>query len=471
MAFLFNGHDLIDANPAGERLLGAFRTDNTTISNLAKILEHKFPDLEAQFHGAKLGEHKSVPSSYMAHLHADISKSKDRTLVEIIHDPFILDETVKELTLLDKLNTVEDVMSKIPHMIWQEDFDGKLKWFNRQYSILSGIRQDKAGRPLPKSSRIFPEIPIRKNSESPTVRSQQPLANKKKNETYWFNVDCLNSADGTIYYACDASEEIKAKHAKKTTLSTFVQIFGQLSIGLVVFDKSRQLSIYNPAFCNLTDLNPTFLSSRPTISMLLDQLRNSKRAPEPKSYSVFRGKLSDLEAAANSGRYEETWQLPNNQSIRVTGRPYPEGALVFLFEDVSNNVQTDGDFESNQLLLKKSLDTISDPVFIFTQGNLVFSNAAADQFEHYSPNGTTSLSEMLQGWSSQSAPTAFWSALQNCPKRLGRDKSLEANVAFLNGKSASIQASRIDECSFVLKFEMFTREENELPRVRMRKSA
>jgi hypothetical protein len=42
-----------------------------------------------------------------------------------------------------------------------------------------------------------------------------------------------------------------------------------------------------------------------------------------------------LEEEAASGLFEETWSLPGGQTYRVIGRPHPNGALAFMFEDIS----------------------------------------------------------------------------------------------------------------------------------------
>ena len=60
--------------------------------------------------------------------------------------------------------------------------------------------------------------------------------------------------------------------------------------------------------------------------------------PEPKDYRSWRQQMSDLEAAAQNGTYEETWALPTGQTYRVTGRPHPDGAVALLFEDISAEV-------------------------------------------------------------------------------------------------------------------------------------
>ena len=68
----------------------------------------------------------------------------------------------------------------------------------------------------------------------------------------------------------------------------------------------------------------------------LERLRETRQMPEQKDFASFRRKLGELEEGARSGTYEESWQLPSGKIFRVTGRPHPQGALAFLFEDISD---------------------------------------------------------------------------------------------------------------------------------------
>lgn len=81
-----------------------------------------------------------------------------------------------------------------------------------------------------------------------------------------------------------------SKH-RKNFVQTLTKTFATLSIGLVIFDRNRQLMLFNPALIDLTTLPADFLSARPNLLTVFDKLRDNQIMPEPK-------KLCDLEGKA-----------------------------------------------------------------------------------------------------------------------------------------------------------------------------
>ena len=99
--------------------------------------------------------------------------------------------------------------------------------------------------------------------------------------------------------------------------------------------------------------------------------------PEQKDFASWRRKLAELEEGAREGTYEENWQLPSGKIFRVTGRPHPQGALAFLFEDISTAIMLERKYRSELELTQATLDRMSEAVAVFdASGMLVFVNSA-----------------------------------------------------------------------------------------------
>jgi hypothetical protein len=89
----------------------------------------------------------------------------------------------------------------------------------------------------------------------------------------------------------------------ETSLRDFVQTlsktFATLPVGLAVFDRKRELVLFNPALVSNSMLEPAFLSRRPTLRGFLDQLREMQRMPEPRDYRSWRDEISVSNKARN----------------------------------------------------------------------------------------------------------------------------------------------------------------------------
>jgi PAS domain-containing protein len=56
----------------------------------------------------------------------------------------------------------------------------------------------------------------------------------------------------------DVTEIVRAQQAQKNFVQTLTKTFATLSIGLAIFDRNRQLMLFNPALIDLTALPPIF---------------------------------------------------------------------------------------------------------------------------------------------------------------------------------------------------------------------
>jgi len=99
--------------------------------------------------------------------------------------------------------------------------------------------------------------------------------------------------------------------------------------------------------------------------------------PEPKNYASWREKLAVLVAAAAEGTFSEVWNLPNGQIYRISGRPHPDGALAFLFEDITAEVSVTRKYRSELEFYYSLLDQMDTAVAVFSMsGTMILSNEA-----------------------------------------------------------------------------------------------
>ena len=140
------------------------------------------------------------------------------------------------------------------------------------------------------------------------------------------------------------TEIVRAQQAQKNFVQTLTKTFATLSIGLAIFYRNRQLMLFNPALIDLTTLPADFLRARPNLLTVFDKLRDNQIMPEPKNYATWREKLAILVAAATEGTYTEIWNLPTGATFRTSGRPHPDGALAFLFEDMTAKISMSRQF-------------------------------------------------------------------------------------------------------------------------------
>ena len=263
-------------------------------------------------------------------------------------------------------------------MAWSKAPDGQVVWANAAYRD----RFDAPMGELPDHrianafGQVLEEVPL--TPRGPGSRRRVAVAGRDHAEPRWYELSESPGAAGeTVGFALDADDLVATEASLRRFVETLTETFAHLPIGLAVFDKNRRLGLFNPALTDLVKIDAVWLAGRPSLRDFLERLRETRQMPEQKDFASWRRKLSELEEGARSGTYEENWQLPSGKIFRVTGRPHPQGALAFLFEDISSAIILERKYRSELELSQATLDRMSEAVAVFdASGMLVFVNSA-----------------------------------------------------------------------------------------------
>ena len=110
------------------------------------------------------------------------------------------------------------------------------------------------------------------------------LENDKNGKPRHFELRSVSEKDHRVLYATDVTRLVQADTVRGAFIQTLTKTFADLATGLAVFDRHRQLVLFNPAMIDLTGLTAEFLSARPNLMEFFDRLRDKQVLPEPKNY-------------------------------------------------------------------------------------------------------------------------------------------------------------------------------------------
>ena len=329
---------------------------------------------------------------------ASLEPGRDRRMI----DQAGLDALEAELDLLRHGLDASDAL------LWQEDSEGQIIWANRAYFALLQ-RQDETGDAL--------VWPIQKlfEAEEELDASGRPrrvsLEVAEGSGLVWFDLSAQPFRSGHLFSAQPIDRLVAAEISLRDFVQTLSRTFAHLPIGLAIFNKTRQLVLFNPALVSLSTLPVDWLSARPDLFAFLDKLREKQRMPEPKDYQAWRAGLGELEQAARDGTYQELWTLPNGQTFRVIGRPHADGAVAFLFEDISQEVTLTRKFRGDLDLYQSVLDDRSEAMAVFARdGRFVLGNTA---YRSLWPGDASTVSEATGQWQTACAPSPLWGEIRN----------------------------------------------------------
>ena len=464
--FLFDDQDLVDATAPARTLLDATPVAGSDWARLSTFIAPRFEKFaEAMSTLAANGRLELTEKP------GDDGKAQLRLIAEDIAglaritliDPEaegrgIMVDGLSQRALEDELDLLRQTLDKSPALIWREDANGDVTWANRAYILRSHALETADETliwPLPKMFAV-PQGALQHGPRRLRIEGEGETA-------IWFDTHSFPIESGTLYFALPADATVRAEKALRDFVQTLTKTFADLPIGLAIFDRQRQLQLFNPALLDLTQLGPEFLSGRPTLYAFLDRLREARMMPEPKDYRSWRQQMTELEKAAAAGFHTETWSLPSGQTYRVTGRPHPDGAVAFLFEDISSEMSLTRRFRAEIEMTHEMLDQMTEAVAVFhASGEMALSNAAYGALWRVEPEttlGQVTLLDALKLWQNDCDPDPIWARLLDYALRLGDKTPLSGQVRLKSGNQIDCRFSILHGGALMARFSTGHRQE------------
>lgn len=341
-------------------------------------------------------------------------------------------------------------MDQAPYPVWYLNGAGGIQWCNAAYVILA---RKVRGRNPELFDPLFPDV---SDIGAPGKKTRISIATGDTGAKLWFDVVIVPQDEGCLCYAMDINAVVDAEVAQRNFVQTLAKTFAQLSIGLAIFDRNRQLALFNPALIDLTCLPADFLSSRPEVSSFFDRLRNLNMMPEPKNYGGWRQQMNDLLHAASSGNYQETWSLPSGSVYSVSGRPHPDGAVAFLFEDITAEITLTRRFRSELELGQAVLDHLDAAIAVFAaDGSLAFSNAAYHRLWKSDPDlsfAQVTIVDATRTWQDLCTATPLWGEIRDFVESRENRAEWGGRVQLRSGEHLTCTVSPIQNGSTLVSF-------------------
>ncbi|NJC33421.1 signal transduction histidine kinase [Sphingomonas jejuensis] len=166
-------------------------------------------------------------------------------------------------------------------------------------------------------------------------------------ERRMFNIVDVPLGDaGVAGYAIDIDAQEQARLALDRFVMAQRDTLDRLSAGVVQFGPDRTLLFCNQPFQRLFALRPEWLAERPEFDRVLERMREAGRLPEVRDFRGWRDERRGWFTSPDGGT-EEHWTLPGGAHFRVVAQPLPDGGLIVIFED-----------QTEQLALASARDTL-----------------------------------------------------------------------------------------------------------------
>jgi PAS domain-containing protein len=442
IALIFEDSVLVDASDEVWQLLDASQSERPGWDDVRVALKPLVPHLPDRLPKSPIIlPHQSGPK-----VTVDVVGDRIRMSLlpsaEMQHDWFQALQDGTELALM------RPAFDHAPNPVWCVDEGGTVLWGNSAYQSLADTYDG------PDDFAHHVTEALGKLSDRQGTRVD--LISAKTRQTRWFEVTTQSIDKGVLHFATAVDAVVRAEEAQRNFVQTLSKTFANLTTGLAIFDRNRRLALFNPALIDLSGLSAEFLSSRPNLFEFFDKLRDQQIMPEPKNYDSWRERMAKLVAAASDDRFSETWNLVDGQTFDVTGRPYPDGAIAFLFNDITAEVSLTRGFRTELETMQSSLDAMDDAVAIFNQqGVLIASNAAHKTMWAIDPDTCLTEATILdatQQWKAAFHPAPLWPELREFVTKTSERASWDSDLRSRDGREVTCRVDPICYGSTMIRF-------------------
>lgn len=465
--FLFDDDYLVDASPEAYRLVASRQPGHSEKDALFSFLAPYFPNLNQDLETLTSASHLRLLAVNDPDTFVDVELVDGITRFSLCHDTEFsaahhYDALVRKAQENEN-HLLQRVAGNTPQLIWREDHNGELAWANRAYMDANdrfGKIPDILSSAWPKDP-LFTGIAVPDDADCKPATARASIIASDTETEHWYEITSVAVDDGVLRYATNIDDAIHAENAKRAFMQTLAKTFADLSVGLATFDSRRRLTIFNPAIHDVLGLPIDFLSARPTLDSVLDRLRELRKVPEPRNYKSWREQFMALEAAAVRGTYCEVWELPESQTLRVTGRPHPDGGIALLFEDISTEISLTRKFRAEIETGQAVIDSFPDAIAVFSRANtMVMMNKAYQDMWRVDADSLDTNYDFraaMRVWQAGCAPTADWDRLSQFANRTTEAAPVTQTVILNDGRHAKCHGIPIPGNMTLVKFALTSR--------------
>ncbi len=145
---------------------------------------------------------------------------------------------------------------------------------------------------------------------------------------------------GVAGFAVDIDDLEQARGGIKRFGEAQRAMLDRLSAGVAQFSADRSLIFCNQPFRRIFAMREEWLKDRPEFDRVLERMREAGRLPEVRDFPGWKAERREWFLGSATGvESEEHWHLPSGTHLRVVAQPLPDGGLLLIFEDRTEQVQ------------------------------------------------------------------------------------------------------------------------------------
>ncbi len=263
-----------------------------------------------------------------------------------------------------------ELLDAAPFPVWRRRGDLSLDWCNKAYA--AAVDSEAAESAVSQGMELVPtDAPDRPTAlaaralESGVGRSERRhVVIGGDRHALEIRETPLPNGRGTAGFARDLTELEEARAELERHVKAHADVLGNLTTPIAIFGSDKRLKFFNSAYARLRKLKEDWLVTEPTHGEVLEALREGRQLPEEADFPAYKKKHIDLHTSLTEPR-EDIQHLPDGRTLRVRVSPHPLGGLLFLLEDVTDQLELERARNTLIAVQRATLDNLHEGVAVF----------------------------------------------------------------------------------------------------------
>ena len=255
-----------------------------------------------------------------------------------------------------------------PMPMWFRDREGRLRLVNRAY--VEAVQGESAAEVVEHGAELVEavdgltaaQVALQAARMGRPIERMVPATIGGQRRTLRLS-DLPLGEEGIAGYAVDIEDMEELARSFRAFREAQRAMLDQLSAGVAQFDAARTLVFANQPFQRIFALKPALMLDPPPFERLLDMARDAGRLPEARDFPAWR-----REKAAwfrDSAAHEEAWPLPDGTHLRVVAQPMPDGGLLLIAEDRTEELRISANRDTLLRTRTATFDSLFESLGVF----------------------------------------------------------------------------------------------------------
>ena len=269
-----------------------------------------------------------------------------------------------------------DIVDRANFPVWRVDAQGRIRWANPAYVRAVGRANlaDVLAKQVQLDTDTQQQVASVLATQSRAVDTRYVTVKGRRRA---LAISVYPVSGGAAGIAVDASEADQLRNALVSHIRAHDETLNALGEAVAIFGADQKMRFHNFAFSTLFGLEESWYADGPTHGEWLDKLRSMRALPEQADYAAWKRDQLSLYTDWPDEVPDSMWTLPDGRTLRIVRQREPEGGMLMLFSDITDQLTLQSRLGTLINVQKATLDRLSEGITVWgSDGKLKLSNRA-----------------------------------------------------------------------------------------------